>query len=157
MRQEETELKPHVMKKFITVIPILIMVFFAIKPAYSTPIFIGGIRIYWAKWSVTFNDCQDGRGICIQIFTDGPSSDNYFGYDPKADQVILKISKNEQEVSHIIRSVFTIDEDSPISPRLIEKIKEFRTDGKIVTLKKGIYKAVEDGNFYTFNIGYYLQ
>ena len=54
--------------------------------------------------------------------------------------VILKINKKDQFASSIVGSELRIDEDSPIDPMIIHMIIGFKTNGKIVILKKGIYQ-----------------
>ena len=145
------------MKKIITILSVMTMFFFSLNTAFSKPILVGGIKIFWAKWSVTFNECQDGNGLCFLIIVGGISPDNCIGYDPETDKIVIMISKKESEASHIIQSNLTIGDDSPIDPKIIEKIKEFKTNEKPVILKKGIFKAIEDSKYYVFNIPYYLQ
>ena len=142
------------MKKVVVSLSFIAVLLFSMNSAFSKPILIGGVRFYIAKWAITLGECQDGIGICAVV---NFGSDNYIGYDNETDQGIIKISKKDQFAGQISHSELNIREDSPIDPKIIEKINEFKTNGKIVILKKGTYRAVEDANFYTFTVGYYLQ
>jgi hypothetical protein len=146
------------MKKLIAMISMLLLLGVMVNTANAKPILIGGIKIYWAKWSVTFGDCMDGKGLCFDIVIgSSPSSQNFFGYDPETEKVILKVNKNEPEARRLNSPTYTLEEDSPVNPRITGKLTEIKANGKLVVLKKGTYKILDDGAFYTLNIDYYLQ
>jgi hypothetical protein len=153
----EKNKKSNAMKKIILFLSVMTVFIFSFTTAYSKPILIGGVKIYWAKWAVTFNDCHDGNGLCFAIIIGGIAPDNFIGYDAGTDKIILMIGKKEPEALNVVQSNLSIAEDSPIDPKIINKIQELKTDGKTVILRKGMIKANEDAKYYTFNIPYYLQ
>jgi hypothetical protein len=150
-------LKIRKMKKIILTSSLMALLFLSSLVANAKPILIAGIQIYWAKWSITLGDCQDGKGLCVKVLTTGIKPDNFLGYDPETDKIILRISKKEQEAGHIIQSNLTIEEDSPIDPNIAGKLIGLKTGGKLVVLKRGIYMGADDGQYYTFSIPYYLK
>ena len=136
----------------------MVILVFSVNSAFSRPFLLGGIRFYaHAKWAITLDECQDGNGLCAQVSKIMGGPDNYIGYEPESDLVLIKINKKDQTASSITGSILKIDEDSPIDPKIIQMITGFKTNGKIVILKKGVYQSVEDANFNTFSVGYFLK
>ncbi len=126
----------------------------------ARPIYIGGIKIaIRAKWSITFKDCQDGKGICISIFIgEGPSApDVFIGYDKETDKICLKIGKREKESAYFSGGTYEVQEDSPIDRGVIGKMTGFPNFNKTVVIKKGIYKVIDEGDYYVVALDYYLQ
>ena len=145
------------MKKLITIISTVLLLVLMANNVNARPIYIGGIKIYWARWSVTTGNCQDGKGLCFRIETGTNGPQNFFGYDPETGKASIRIGKKDPEAHHFSQAEFLLEDDSPVDPKITGRLSELRTNGKIVVLKKGDYKVSDDGDYYTVSIDYYLQ
>ena len=114
------------------------------------------IRVgFFARWSVAIGDCKPGWGICISI-TDGPSQ-NFLGFNPESDELLLKISKSSPEAKEIRQGTIEVQEDSPVDPLAMTRLSNFRPKDKTVIIKRGVYKAVDLGDSYQFVLKYSVQ
>jgi hypothetical protein len=127
----------------------------------AKPIFIRIKLGIFAKWSITFNgNCEDGKGLCLAFGgnTSNPESNpTFFGYDDETNVFSIKISKQWGNAKSFAESSFEIGEDSPVDPKLIENLSNFKYKGKVVVIKKGIYKVIDDGDYYLLNPDYFVN
>jgi hypothetical protein len=138
----------------------MIVIFSAPVNSNAKPIWLKFKLGLFAKWSVTINgECEDGWGICLALgdnLTQGQNQ-NFFGYDDTTDKISVKISKQWSSAKSFSSGTFEIGADSQTDPKLIENIPNFKNKGKSVFIKKGIYKVIDEGDYYLFIPDYYVQ
>jgi hypothetical protein len=136
-----------------------ILILGAIMPVNldAKPIYLKVKLGIFAKWSVSFSGhCEDGGGLCIAFGgTDGPQ--NFFGYDDESNKCILKISKEFSDARVFSNGTYTLNEDSPIDPKITNQFGNFNSQGKKVGIKKGTYKVSDERDYYIIAFEYYLQ
>jgi hypothetical protein len=145
------------MKKLLIVIGtiLLILALNLQSHAIEKPIYVN-IKIgFFAKWSVTIGDCKTGWGICISL--NPVQGQNYIGYDEETDKFYIKVGRTDPASKDFNRGAFELKEDSPIDPKVLTSFANSKWQGKVVTLKKGIYQVSENDGYYEVNINYYLQ
>jgi hypothetical protein len=108
-----------------------------------------------AKWSIVLGDCQPGWGLCISI-EDG-SGQNYLGFEKDNNKFNLRITKSAPEARNLTSGVLEVQEDSPIDTKVISQFQNFSKTDKIVVIKKGTYKVLDDGDYLLIPVDYYLQ
>jgi hypothetical protein len=123
----------------------------------AKPVYIK-IRIgFFAKWSIALGDCKPGWGICISIPMAPTGSQNSFGYDEVTKKCILKVAKTDPAVTGLAQGSFELKEDSPVDPRVISQLSDFPDKNKTITLRKGSYRVMEDGDYYLVAFDYVMQ
>lgn len=149
------------MKKIVYfLIALMIVTFFAPSDLNAKPIWLKFKIGLFAKWSVTTTgECENGWGICIALGDNLNSStnQNFFGYDDATNKFSIKISKQWTSAKSFSSGTFEIGEDSQADPKLIENIPNFIYKGKNVFIKKGIYKVVDEGDYYLLTPDCYVQ
>jgi len=144
------------MKKYFFSI-ILFLMLISIS-AYSKPWYIGFKLGLKAKWQVAIGACQDGRGVCISIGSITNPDNAELGYDEAINSILyLKVSRSSSLAENFSNGKFVLEEDSPIDPNLIAKLKKFQCPQKnLVFIRKGIYPVKTAGDFYIIELKYYL-
>jgi len=141
------------MKKVLVFSIVGILLFFGIiAQSQARPLYIS-IRIgFFAKWSIAIGDCKPGWGICISI-PNGPVQ-NYLGYDSETGKLYLKILKSDPIAKNITQGILEVKEDSPINPKVIQNMTNFKNKYKTLEIKKGIYKVFEEDDYFITEINY---
>ena len=149
------------MKKIVNLL-IALMIITLVAPSNlnAKPLWLKFKLGLFAKWSITINgECEDGWGICLALGDNlNPGTNqNFFGYDDATNKISIKISKQWPSAKSFSSGTFEIGEDSQADPKLIANIPDFLYKGKKLFVKKGIYKVMDEGDYYLFTPDYYVQ
>jgi hypothetical protein len=141
--------------KLIQIIAGALLFFGMIAQTQARPFYIG-IKIgIFAKWSIVLGDCKSGWGICISIPT-GPVQ-NSLGFDSDTEKLYIKISKTDLAAKNVTQGIFEVKEDSPVDPMVIQKMTNVKVKDKTLVIRKGSYKATDEGDSYIIGLDYYWQ
>lgn len=127
--------------------------------SFAKPFYIGFRMGFFAKWQIVFDECEDGKGICLIPGSSNNPDNAQLGYDAAtADIFYLKISVKNTPMKLGPGENFVLQEDSPINPKLIKKFESFKNpDNKLVYLKKGTYPVRVEGDSYVIVFKYFIQ
>lgn len=148
------------MKKIVLLVLVLFVAgFLAPEKVDAKPFWLKFKLGIFAKWSITTNDdCEDGWGLCLTFLpSTAPPSPNLIGYDDEEDKFFIKVSKQWSSATSFSKSPYEIKDDSPIDPRLIENLTNFKFKTKKVILKKGKYPVIDDGSYYVISPEYIVE
>jgi len=115
---------------------------------------------FFAKWSITLNgDCEDGMGICLAFGDNAAPNSNltFLGYDDETNKFSIRISKQWSNAKLLSSGTYEIGENSPIDPKVISSISDFKNIGKMVVIKKGTYQVKDDGEYYLMMLDHQYQ
>jgi hypothetical protein len=147
------------MKKITSLFLVIIMIILlAPSQASSRPFWIKFKIGILAKWSITFDGgCDPGWGLCLALGPDPNPEPNFVGYDNDVDKFYIRISQNYPQAKDFSNDYYELKEDSPIDPKLISGMTNFKLKGQYVVLKKGNYKVQKDGGYYLIGFDYYQK
>jgi len=125
--------------------------------AYTKPFYIGFRIGFNAEWQIVIGDCQDGNGACLSVGKIGDLDNAELGFDENRKNVFfIRVNKENETAKHFSGSNFELLADSPVDPKLIEKIKTFKNPyNKIVILKKGKYPIIKEKDFFVVAVEFY--
>jgi hypothetical protein len=145
------------MKKLIILFGFFVLVLSMPTTVDAKPIWIKFKLGLFAKWGISLTgDCKDGWGLCL-AFTDNPVTNTFLGYDEETDKFSIKISKMFSQAKEFSLGKYEIKENSPIDPKLISRFSNYKSPGKKVIIKKGIYQIYEEGDYYIMGVDYFLE
>lgn len=122
----------------------------------ARPIWIKFKLGIFAKWGITLGGgCEPSWGICI-AFGDN-TEPNFFGYDKETDKFSIKVPKSAPEAKHFSQAVYELKEDSPVDPKLLAKVPDFNSGGKLLIMKGGKYPVTDTGDAYVITFAYILK
>jgi len=147
------------MKKLTSLLlAVVVIMLLAPFQAGCRPIWIKFKLGIFAKWQISTNDnCDNGWGLCLAFNPDPNPDPNYFGYDNDADKFLIRISQNYSQAKYFSGDSYELKEDSPVDPKLIISITNFKLKGQYVVLKKGSYKVLKEGGEYIIAFDYYQK
>lgn len=144
------------MKKLMTLT--ITLVIFTLMTAFShaTPIYIGVKIGIFAKWQIKLDDCDDGKGLCLTFKGDNPV--NFCGYDNADNKIYIKIDKKSPEAKYFTGKAYIVEEDSPVSPALVQKFTNMpKPPTQYVVIKAGTYLITNTPEHYIIGLNYYFQ
>jgi len=149
------------MKKFLLlVIALFLAGIFTPAKVDAKPLWLKFKLGIFAKWSITTNgECEDGWGLCLAFLPNNspPANPDFLGYDDETDKFYIKVSKQGASANSFNKSPFEIKEDSPVDPKLIDNLTNFKFKNKKVTIKGGKYPVSDDGTYYIVSPDYYIE